>query len=129
MECFTVQSKDLLDKSKNPNLSLSAKDILNNPKIPKTPIVQLPKVKVENMCGSTYSKVANQFIVRTENATYFQSYQTVIVCHIDGQTYLDENSWDYSTTTGKYRNKFLGETKKETEAKIKTGEYILANLN
>jgi hypothetical protein len=32
-------------------------------------------------------------------------------------------------TTGKYRNQFLGETKKDTEAKIKSGEYILADLN
>lgn len=33
--CFTVSSKDLSDPDKNPNLSLSAKDILNNPNIPK----------------------------------------------------------------------------------------------
>ena len=43
--------------------------------------------------------------------------------------YLDENKWDYSVTTGKYRNIFLNETEKETEAKIKSGEYILSNLN
>lgn len=30
---------------------------------------------------------------------------------------------------GKYRNIFLRETKKETEAKIKSGEYELVNLN
>ena len=41
----------------------------------------------------------------------------------------DENYWDYSSTTGRYRNKFLGETKKETQAKIDSGEYILTNLN
>lgn len=33
--CFTVSSKDVFDKSKNQNLSLSVKDILGNPKIPK----------------------------------------------------------------------------------------------
>ena len=46
-----------------------------------------------------------------------------------GKTVLDQNSWDYSVTTGKYRNQFLNETKKETEAKIKSGEYRLVNLN
>jgi hypothetical protein len=46
-----------------------------------------------------------------------------------GQIYLDRNKWDYSTTTGKYRNQFLGETKKETQAKIDSGEYILTDLN
>jgi len=42
---------------------------------------------------------------------------------------LDEKYWDCSVTTGKYRNLFLGESKKETERKIKTGEYKLTNLN
>jgi len=32
---FIVNSEDLFDKTKNPNLSLSAKDIEANPKIPK----------------------------------------------------------------------------------------------
>jgi len=34
-KCFIVNSKDLFDKKKNPNLSLSAKDIEDNPNIPK----------------------------------------------------------------------------------------------
>ena len=42
--------------------------------------------------------------------------------------YLD-NAWDYSVTTGKYRNIFLGEKKAETQAKIDSGEYILTDLN
>lgn len=35
MEAFIVKSKDLFDEKKNPNLSLSVKDILENDKIPK----------------------------------------------------------------------------------------------
>lgn len=35
MKAFTVNSKDLTDKNKNPGLSLSAKDILKNNKIKK----------------------------------------------------------------------------------------------
>ena len=34
-QCFTVNSKDLFDESKNPGLSLSVKDVLANPNIPK----------------------------------------------------------------------------------------------
>ena len=43
--------------------------------------------------------------------------------------YLDKDRWNYSVTTGKYRNLFLGENRKQTERKIKSGEYILTNLN
>jgi hypothetical protein len=43
--------------------------------------------------------------------------------------YLDQKYWNYSNTTGKYRNIFLGETIKDTRAKIKSGEYILTDLN
>ena len=35
MKCFTVKTKDLFDKKKNPNLSLSVKVILKNKKIKK----------------------------------------------------------------------------------------------
>ncbi len=97
------------------------------------------KMKVRNMTNSNGNKVANQFIITDQNTTYFQSYETVIakvVCRLDANSdedytsvYLDCDTWDYSKTTSQYRNIFLGETKKETEAKIKSGEYTLANLN
>ena len=58
-----------------------------------------------------------------------QSYDSIIVKIEDGKTYLDSNYWDYSRTTSKYRNLFLGEDKKRTEKKIKEGIYILTNLN
>jgi hypothetical protein len=95
---------------------------------------------VENFEGRN-GKVKNQFIIQTDKGLVFQSYQSVIAAKIrtaKGLTsllpdpfkvYLDSNYWDYSVTTGKYRNQFLGETKKETEAKIKSGEYILIDLN
>jgi len=88
-------------------------------------------MKVETMTTNKGNKIPNQFII-TDNErgiTYFQSYETIIVKKENGKVYLDENSWDYSVTTGKYRNLFLWETKKETERKIKSGEYILTNLN
>ena len=98
------------------------------------------------MTSSRGNKVANQFIITDERpfmngedqkktaiVKVFQSYNSVIAKIVStgwGQTVtLDHEKWDYSVTTGKYRNIFLGETKKETEKKIKSGEYILADLN
>lgn len=86
-------------------------------------------MKVTNLTSNKGNKIANQFQVQTENAIYFQSYNSMIVKIENGQTYLDSTFWDYSKTTGKYRNIFLGEDKKETERKIKSGIYILTNLN
>lgn len=97
-------------------------------------------MKVSNTTGSSGNKVANQFILEgTFNggqelgmlhcAEVFQSYDSIIVVRATGQTYLDENKWDYSVTTGKYRNQFLGEKKAETQRKIDSGEYKLVNLN
>ena len=103
-------------------------------------------MKVENMTSASGNKIANQFIVEgaTIRLSYknkssliegvaFQSYDSIIVLkagrHHDRQIFLDKNTWDYSTTTGKYRNQFLGEDKKTTQNKIDSGEYKLANLN
>ena len=71
----------------------------------------------------------NQVIIYTDNSVLFQSYNSVIAKIENGTTFLDENKWDYSKTTGKYRNIFLGETKQETEKKINSGIYKLINLN
>ena len=89
------------------------------------------KTKVTNMTSTNGNSIPNQFIIETEDYIFFQSYETVIARkrRTDGQIALDSNSWDYSKTTGKYRNIFLGETKKETERKIKEGVYVLAPLN
>ena len=87
-------------------------------------------MRVENMTGRTGKPVANQFKMHNEKGTYFQSYDTVIAFRpFTGKIEIDRNKWDYSVSTGKYRNEFLGESKKETEKKIKSGEYILADLN
>ncbi len=95
-------------------------------------------MRVRNMTSQHGNNIANQFIIESveHNSTgddvpivVFQSYDSVIVLKRFGKVILDRNKWDYSITTGKYRNQFLGETKKETQAKIDSGEYILANLN
>lgn len=91
-------------------------------------------MKVRNMKSARGNKVPNQFIIVDDRGDeHFQSYSTIIASriHVNGVPFveLDENKWDYSATTGKYRNQFLGETIKETRAKIKSGEYKLADLN
>jgi hypothetical protein len=97
-------------------------------------------MKVENMTSSKGNKVANQFIIYGDpdpqgmRVRTFQSYGSVIVREIRQNNTvitveLDETYWDYSVTTGKYRNQFLGETKAETQKKIDSGEYTLADLN
>ena len=86
-------------------------------------------MQVKNMESSKGNKIANQFIIYNDDATYFQSYSSIIVKLSRGKTYLDKNKWAYSVTTSKYRNKFLDETTKQTKEKIKSGQYILADLN
>ena len=86
-------------------------------------------MKVTNITGSRGNKIPNQFIIYTDNGSIFQSYASTIVKIDSGKTYLDESKWNYSNTTGKYRNIFLNETIKDTRKKIKSGEYILTNLN
>ena len=73
--------------------------------------------------------VKNQFVIRDGDKIYFQSYDSIIALKQNGKIYLDVNKWDYSRTTGKYRNMFLDETIKETREKIESGEYILTDLN
>ena len=86
-------------------------------------------MKVENMTSPQGNKVANQFIITDNGDEYFQSYNSIIAKRSNGKIYLDDVFWDYSRTTGKYRNEFLGEGIAETRKKIKSGEYILKDLN
>lgn len=89
------------------------------------------KTSVYNMESSGGNSVPNQFIILDENGNeFFQSYESIIaVKRTNGKIELDSNYWDYSKTTGKYRNLFLNETKAETQAKINSGVYVLTNLN
>ena len=91
-------------------------------------------MKVENITSNNGNKIANQFVITDDKQNeYFQSYRSMIVKKdYEGdqvKIYLDQKYWNYSNTTGQYRNIFLGETIKDTRAKIKSGEYILTDLN
>jgi len=88
-------------------------------------------MKVKNITSDKGNIIPNQFVIEKDNMLYFQSYQSIIVA-IDTKLNtisLDSNYWNYSRTTSKYRNIFLGESTKETEENIKSGKYKLVNLN
>lgn len=73
---------------------------------------------------------ANQVYLSTFEGRYFISYGTLIAfIDSEGKITLDRACWDYSATTGKYRNKFLREGIAETRLKLKSGEYKLKDLN
>jgi hypothetical protein len=83
---------------------------------------------IRNLTSSNGNFVPNQIVIRNESLRIFQSYDSIIVKIEEGQVYLDERYWNYSKTTSKYRNQFLGDSTKEIETKIKSGEYILTDL-
>lgn len=91
--------------------------------------------KVKPLLGRTGKPVANQYVIEANNNKYnyeiFQSYDSSIVLKnlVTGSVFLDEKYWNYSATTSKYRNQFLGESTKETQAKINNGDYLLVDLN
>jgi len=88
-------------------------------------------VKVKQLRSSTSGRdIPNQFIITDKDRKIFQSYDCIIAIKWnDGDIFLDKTYWDYSRTTGKYRNQFLGEDIKTTRKKIKSGEYRLIDLN
>ena len=100
-------------------------------------------MKVENMKSPrTGRAIPNQFIIVSGEGVgrvygryveEFQSYYTTIVriTRAEGEMLveLDRDKWDCSRTTSRYRNIFLDEKIADTRAKIKSGEYILTDLN
>jgi len=89
------------------------------------------KIKVKNMTSPQGNTVPNQFVITTGNIETFQSYNAVIGTWdaLAGTITLDEYYHNYSKTTSKYRNKWLGLNSAEVEKQIKTGEIQLGNLN
>ena len=89
---------------------------------------------VENMISPKGNAVLNQFIIKDKGKEYFQSYSSLIAVKDYTKSgpvkiTLDDYYWNYSRTTSKYRNEFLGESIDITRSKIQNGTYKLANLN
>lgn len=86
-------------------------------------------MKVNNLLSSSGNKVANQFVIETDNKIYFQSYNSMIACVEKSKIYLDPVYYKYSKTTSKYLNRFLNMNSKEVQEAIKSGLIEFKNLN
>lgn len=97
-------------------------------------------MRVENLFNpDNGNDVANQFRIYTGEGVIFQSYKTTICIKAHGSTYLNnamiemngdnKEAWKSSRTTSKWLRIFLNEDKETIDSKIKTGEYILMDLN
>ena len=87
-------------------------------------------IKVSNLVSDSGNNIANQFSIRTPKGRYFQSYDSMIAfVPYHGLIKLDATYWDYSRTTSKYRNRFLGLTTDQIKQQIKDKTIKLTNLN
>ena len=93
-------------------------------------------VSVRPMTSRGGNELANQQIMSDPAGETFVSYGTKIAyrshkCYEDGERriVLDKNYWDYSRTTSKYRNEFLGFGVDECRRRISNGKIELADLN
>ena len=62
-------------------------------------------------------------------ARYLVSYETVVAGWEEGEGIVLDPKWEYSRTTMKHVNLFLGCNAQEIRAKIKSGAYKVKNLN
>ena len=87
---------------------------------------------VQNMHSVRSGKpVANQFIIRINRLTIFQSYTSIIAVTKWNMEniLLDEKFHNYSVTTSKYLYQFLGMKRKEIDAMDKLGTLVYTDLN
>lgn len=61
---------------------------------------------VRQLINNNGNPAANQFVISTKKARYFQSYGSV-VCKLDGINIVLSDNWDYSNTTRKHLYIFL----------------------
>ena len=65
-------------------------------------------MKVSNMRSDKGNVIANQFIIEDGSKICFQSYDSMIVTiEYSTETIIVGENWDYSKTTGKYRDLFM----------------------
>ena len=94
-------------------------------------------IGVEQMTSRSGNIVPNQTILSDMTGKTFVSYGSKIVYQSkdrgsDGlplEIVVDENYWDYSRTTGKYRNEFMNMGVQEVRNHIKNGRIKVGNLN
>ena len=94
-------------------------------------------IGVEQMTSRSGNVVPNQTILSDMTGKTFVSYGSKIVYQSkdrasDGlplEIIVDENYWDYSRTTGKYRNEFMNMGVQDVRNHIKEGRIQVGNLN
>ncbi len=90
----------------------------------------MKNLRVSNLISDSGNNIANQFLIKTNKGKYFQSYNSMIAfVPYHGLIQLDSIYWDYSRTTSKYRNRFLGLTTDQIKQRIKDKTIKLTNLN
>lgn len=92
-------------------------------------------ISIAQLINDKKNPAANQFVVISEDAIYFQSYSSIIVKkpNNDDKIYLSPD-WDYSHTTLKHLYIFLRDytrysvySKKDVENFIKQGIFVETN--
>lgn len=89
----------------------------------------MTQVKVRNLQSQkTYREIPNQFEITTDDCCIFQSYRSTIAKENfkTGELVFDPNYWDYSRTTMKYLNQWLGNNARDL---VKAGKVKFENLN
>lgn len=90
---------------------------------------------VQQLINDNGNPAANQFIIKTKKATYFQSYDSV-VCKLDGVNIVLSTNWDYSNTTRKHLYMFMRQngyynlsSAKEVRKAISEGRVTLKKVS
>lgn len=71
----------------------------------------------------------NQYVIEHNGVTYFQSYDVIVAKKSKGKIILDKDYYEYSRTTIKYRNMFLGLLSASVKEAIRDGKITLGKLN
>lgn len=75
-------------------------------------------MKVYNLTSKRSGEtVRNQFDIRNNGISYFQSYNSLIA-KWDGKSLVLGVDWDYSTTTSKYLHQWISENCYEIKSKL-----------
>ena len=99
----------------------------------------MKNIKAFNLNTNSGAPAQHQIVITystpTKEVRLFQSYGVLIARNtLNKKTYkrtceLSRNYWDYSRTTARYRNQYLGGDTKQVKKNLKNGVYCLASLN
>ena len=66
-------------------------------------------MKVQNIINNNGNRAANQFVIKHNGQTYFQSYDSVIAKYDENGRLTVTPLWDYSATTRKHFYIFIND--------------------